>query len=145
MELKNLIDPKKTAILVIDVQNDYCSEKGKIAKIKKLDVRPVQRIVPKLIEFVNIARNYNLPIIFIRMIEDPKYMKENAKIKIQSFKVPVALCSPKTWGFEYFNIRPQKGDIEITKKSYDAFSNPKLLNFLKKRKSRPRRKAASSS
>lgn len=134
MKLKNLIDPKKTALLVIDIQNDYCSEKGKIAKLRKLDINPVKKNIPKLIEFTETAKNFNLPIIFTRMIEDPKYMKQNAKIKIKSSKVPISLCSPKTWGFEYYKIRPKKGDIKIIKKSYDAFSNPKLENFLKKRK-----------
>ena len=103
---KDLVNPKNTAILVIDIQNDYCSEKGKIAKFRKRDVRPIQRIVPKLIKFIEIARKANTPIIFTRMIEDPKHMNENAKIKFRTAKVPLALCSPKTWGFEYYKIKP---------------------------------------
>ena len=134
MILQKLINPRNTAILVIDIQNDYCSENGKIAKIRKFDVKSVQKIIPNLINFIETARKFKLPIIFTRMIEDPKYMKENAKIKIRSSKLPLTLCSPKTWGFEYYKIKPQKKDVEIIKKTYDAFSNSKLENILKKMK-----------
>jgi ureidoacrylate peracid hydrolase len=127
-----LVNPKHTAILVIDIQNDYCSKNGKIATVRKIDVSPVQDIVSPLVNLIKVARSKNVPIIFTRMIEDHRYMKENAKIKFQASLKPLDLCSPDSKGFEYYKVRPEKNDFEIIKKSYDAFSNPELSKILKK-------------
>lgn len=128
MILKDLINPKTTALLVIDIQNDYCSSSGKIGQGLGLDLSPVQKVIPELINFVEKARTKGLPIIFTQMIEDPKYMAENAKLK----KGSKSFCSPNTKGFEYYQIKPEETDYQVVKKSYDAFSNPKLEKILKK-------------
>ena len=128
MIFKDLINPKTTALIVIDIQNDYCSSSGEIAKQLGVDLSPVQKIIPKLVDFVEKARAKGLPIIFTQMIEDPKYMAENAKLK----KGSKSFCSPNSEGFKYFQIKPDKSDYQIVKKSYDAFSNPELEKILEK-------------
>ena len=62
------------------------------------------------------------------MINDPKYMAENARIK----KTTLSFCSPNTEGFDFYQIKPEKSDYKIVKKSYDVFSNPKVEKILKK-------------
>jgi len=130
---KDLISSKNTALLVIDIQNDYCAKNGKIAVMRKLDVSPVQNIIIPLTRFIGLARDKSIPVIFTRMIEDHHYMKENAKIKFQTSPKPLDICSPNSEGFKYFKIRPLKNDFELIKKSYDAFSNPELNKILKKK------------
>ncbi len=132
----SLINPNNTALLVIDIQNDYCSKNGKIAMERKMDVSPVQNIVRPLINFIKVARNKKVPIIYTRMIEDHRFMKENAKIKFSASSKSLDLCSPNSNGFEYYKVRPGKNDFEIIKKSYDAFSNPELNKILKKVKAK---------
>lgn len=131
---QKLINPKNTIVLVIDVQNDYCSEKGKLAIERNVDVKPVQRMVSKLIRFIELARDFGLPIVFVRMNKDIKQVDESLRVKLQSLGSPLgsSLCVPGTWGFEYYKIKPEQGDVEIIKKSYDAFSNPELDKLLKK-------------
>lgn len=126
--LKQLVDTTKTALIVIDIQNDYCAPDGKIAKDVGLDVSQLQQTVSKLITFVDKAREVGLPIIFTQMIEDPKYMAPNAKFKSNGRD----LCSPNTKGFEYYKIKPQPNDSQLIKKTYDAFSNPELNEILKR-------------
>jgi len=128
MIAKELINPQKTALLVIDIQVDYCSDTGEIANQLNLDLSPVQKILSRLTEFVNKARETGLPIVFTQMIEDPKYMAKNAQLK----KGTRAVCSPDTEGFKYYKIKPEKTDYQIVKKTYDAFSNPELEKILKK-------------
>lgn len=125
---KKLINPTNTALIVVDIQNDYCSSTGKIAQTLGVDLTPVQKVVPEIISFVDVARRNGLPIIFTQMIEDPEYMDENAKLK----KGNKAFCTPNTEGFEYYKIRPEGSDYQIIKKTYDAFSNPELEAIFKK-------------
>ena len=134
MSIVKLINPKNTALIVVDIQNDYCADDGKVALERKFDLTPVQKSIPVLIRFLDVAREYNVPIIFTRMIEDHRYMKTNAKIKFQTSKKGLDLCTPNTYGFEYYQVKPQKGDFEITKKTYDAFSNATLEKILKRKK-----------
>lgn len=131
---RGLIDPKNTALIVIDIQNDYCSPIGKLAK-RGFTVNHFDKLVGNIILFVDKARNVGIPIFFTRMIEDPNYMADNAKIKMRSIK-SLALCTPHTFGFEYYKIKPKRNDFQITKKSYDAFSNPMLERKLRKKKIR---------
>ena len=131
---KDLVNPKNTVILVIDIQNDYCSEKGKIAKFRKFDMRPVQKIVPKILKFVDFARNKGLPIIWTRMIEDPRYLPPNYSYKIKHTPIPISACTPGTFGFDYYKIKPVRGDFQIVKRAYDAFDKPKLQKVLKSKK-----------
>jgi len=125
----SLVDPAHTALLVIDIQNDYCSSSGKIAQQLDLDLSTLQNTIPNIIEFVKNARAKGLPIIFTQMIEDPEHMAENAQLKNDG----KAFCSPNTEGFDYYKIKPHQNDHQLIKKSYDAFSNPELENILKKK------------
>ena len=128
----NLIEPRDTAILVIDIQNGYCSPQGKMAKLGH-KIPGVDKLVSNIESFVSVARQNDLTVIFTRMIEDPKYMSQNVKTKVSEWSSSV-IISPNTKDFDYFKIEPQKPDFEIVKKSYDAFTNEKLDNILKKRR-----------
>jgi len=57
-------------------------------------------------------------------------MLDNAKLKATMTKGVVAVSSPGTFDFEYAGIKPNDTDKEITKKSYDVFSNPELEKIL---------------
>ena len=125
--LKQLVDPTKTALIVIDIQNDYCAPDGIIAKEVGLDVSRLQNTVDNLITFVDKVRKVGLPIIFTQMIEDHKYMAPNAQLKSNGRE----LCSPDTKGFGYYKIKPHENDYQLVKKTYDAFSNNELDKILK--------------
>lgn len=128
-----LVDPKHTAVIVVDLQNDYCSSSGKVAKLKEFDMLPVQRVIPRISKFLEYARRREVLIIWTRMIEDPNQMKKNARDIILSAKDPLVVCVPGTSGFEYYKLKPKRGEIEIIKKSYGSFSNKKLDATLRKK------------
>lgn len=133
--IKNeLVDPKKTAILAIDIQNDFCSENGQMAKVLKFDMTPIAITVPKILKFLDAARQRKMTIIWTRSVEDPSMIAPNNAYKIHTSSNPKGLCTPGTYGFEYFMIKPSKGEHEIIKKSYDPFTSTRLNSILKKKK-----------
>lgn len=132
MNLKELVNPESTSLLVIDVQNDYCSPEGKLAQYRKLNMTPIQKMIPKLDNFIVEARKVEVPIIWTQMIEDHRYVPENIRLKMESFGKPLDLCTPNTWGYEFYILNPKPNDEIIVKKHYDAFTNPKLKELLKK-------------
>lgn len=137
--LESLLHPSATALLVIDIQFDYCSPEGKLAKFFRGmgfsgDTKTVEQIIPKLSSFIAEARKYRVPIVWTRFDETPDHMPENLALnKRKRFKPPLALCTPGTPGFEYFKIHPIEGDKEILKYQPDAFTNLELDKYLRDR------------
>jgi len=129
----NNINFKKSALLIIDAQNDYCSMKGKIALSRGEDVESIQKTIKKLNSFIKKFRQLSLPIIFLRMNKDRNFVNKNLRNKLELSNPPLSdsLCVPGTFGFEYFKLKPKRDDFEIVKYSYDAFSSDELKSLLK--------------
>ena len=60
-------DPAHTALIVVDVQNDFCSPEGSLAKVGN-DVSAAVTMVPRLQRLIDAARAAELPVIFIQTL-----------------------------------------------------------------------------
>ena len=81
MEFQNLqkkIDPKHTALIVIDMQNDFCAEGGHLHR-QDGHVEQLQAIVPALRKAINQARSVGVRIIFVRSDYTEHYLHEPLK------------------------------------------------------------------
>ncbi len=128
------LDPKKTALIVVDMQNGFCSPKGSFAR-KGVDVSQMTIIAPKLVKFIEHLKQKGLFIIYTKQIENYRDTPENIKnFFVRSFKDFNPNATKTNFEGKFYLVKPQKGDIIIEKKTWDAFSNPKLDKMLKKRK-----------
>ncbi len=117
------VDLLHSAVIVIDVQNDYCHENGGIAKAGR-DVAPVQRMVPNLMAFLPQARQLKVPIIHVRT-EHGEWTNSPSWVK----RFPGAsrgLLKPGSWGAEFYMVLPEPGDCIVTKHRYTAFLDTDL-------------------
>lgn len=57
--------PEKTALLVIDMQNDFCSPGGFGERLGN-DIGPVRAMIPRLVRVLEAARRYGLTVIHTR-------------------------------------------------------------------------------
>ncbi len=122
------------AVVVIDVQNDYCAREGKIATQRNARLTQIQDMVPTLNFFLDSIRERTVPLFFVRMDKSKERAAKNLGVKLDSVTFPFSeeLCVPGTFGFEYYNIEPQEGDFQFVKNTYDAFSNKDLPSTLQK-------------
>ena len=65
--LPSIVDPAHTAVLVIDMQNDFCSPQGAAAKAG-VDISMMHDILPPMIELLREARRREIPIIFVQVL-----------------------------------------------------------------------------
>ena len=65
--LKEKVDPKHSALLVVDVQNYFCHPDGFIARQGR-NLSAKHQMMPKLVRLLSEARTKKLTIIFIRQI-----------------------------------------------------------------------------
>ncbi|MBI3016090.1 MAG: isochorismatase family protein, partial [Candidatus Tectomicrobia bacterium] len=59
------------ALLVIDMQNDFLSDKGYFAE-RGIDLTPFQRTIPRVKTVVEFARAHGVPVIFTEQRYDPR-------------------------------------------------------------------------
>lgn len=125
------VEPDHTALLVIDMQNDFCDDEGACAQNGD-DVRIVQAIVLTLGELITAAREAGATVIFIRVAHDETTDSEVRLERRRGRKAPV--CREGTWGVDWYgDLRPQQGDIVVTKHRFSAFINTPLDLILRSR------------
>ncbi|MBR9699023.1 cysteine hydrolase [Candidatus Woesearchaeota archaeon] len=117
----------KEALLVIDVQKDFCAEEGLSAK-KGLDVSNYPKVLKNIQAVVDKARKRDIPIIFIKSIYGKKHWPKNVYERYKRDGTE-ELCSEDSPGSELM-FDPKDNKIMI-KHLYDGFSNPELEKYLK--------------
>lgn len=117
--------PGVTALVAIDLQNDFCAEGGYFDRTGA-DLSLVHPAVDNLIPLIDAARSAGVMPIFVRSHYDEAYLSEaqNARRRRVGWKIP--LCVQGTWGVEFYKVAPKPGEVIVTKHRYDAFFNTDL-------------------
>jgi ureidoacrylate peracid hydrolase len=134
LTLAEKLDPATTALLVIDVQNDYIHPKGYIARIGG-DISSCVAMVPRLLQFVDAARAAGVYIVHTRnwhrpQTDSPAWLDRLARGgRTQNDRA----CRADTWGAEFYELVPQPGEEIVSKFRYDAFLGTNLEYLLRAR------------
>lgn len=111
----------KAALIVIDVQNDFCHSQGAFAK-RNVDLSHVQKkAVPNLISLINKWREYKLPIIFVRTIHNDWTNSTSWLGRMGGLVEKIPICVPNSRGAEFYEVKPKNSDYIVTKHRYSAF------------------------
>jgi len=119
-QLASIIDPKQTALLVVDVQNLFVGFPLH---------PPVEEVLPRLHRFIHAARAAGAMIVRIEnVIPDEMYSEvwQRQHGRSTSFLVPGSEAAAFAPGFE-----PEPGDVVITKPRYSAFIGTPLETVLR--------------
>ncbi len=114
--------PEKTALLVVDMQNDFVLPGAPLATPRGLEV------VPVIAAFVDAARNQGLPVVFTQEMHRPEGTDFGIEL---AFEPPH--CLEGSPGVEIVDgLTPQPGDIRIRhKRRYNAFFGTELDTVLR--------------
>lgn len=69
ISLDTVLNERKCALIIIDVQNEFCHPEGAFGK-KGLDLSRVTGIIEPLKALISAAHEKGVPVIFIENIED---------------------------------------------------------------------------
>jgi ureidoacrylate peracid hydrolase len=123
------IDPRHTAVIVVDMQNEFCSPDGYVAK-QGWDIRPMQAMAAHLKRFVSEARRF-VPIVHVRGQYEPAMMPPQMVERLHRLGIP-PYCQPKTKGAEFYpGFEPMAGDLVVTKRTFSAFAHSDLEYLLR--------------
>ncbi len=137
--LERKVDPKHTALLVVDVQNDFCAPGAAFDKAG-INLSMVQEMVPRLVKIIDQARKAGVFVVFIRNhynTENNWYLSEtwleHAKRRRRGLYWTIPMCVPGSWGADFYLVKPAEGEPIVTKHRYDAFENTDLQYVLSSR------------
>jgi len=117
------IIPQKTALLVIDMQNDFV-EKGAIMEVPKAKTQ-----VPKIKELIKVCRNNGIPVTYTTHHTDPKL----CALEIYAFPHLISAgMRSGTRGVEVVDeLAPNPNEYIIKKHRFSAFYNTELETVLR--------------
>jgi nicotinamidase-related amidase len=112
------VDPAKTALVVVDMQNDFVKEGGSLV------VPDAEGTIPAIQELLRLARDSGMRIVFT---QDTHSDDEDPEWDIWPEHVEEG-----TWGWEIVEeLAPREGELVISKVRYDAFYGTHLDHFLR--------------
>jgi ureidoacrylate peracid hydrolase len=129
--LEEKVAPGHTALIVIDMQNDFVDDEGACAQNGQ-DMTPVQAIVPTLKQFAASAREAGALVVYVRVSHDDS---TNSEAYLERRKGRSAdVCTEGTWGAEWYpELVPEAGDVTVTKHRFSAFIDTSLDLILRSR------------
>jgi len=128
-------DPAHTALIIVDVQNDFCSPQGSLATLAGSDVSAAVEMVPRLVGLIDAARRAGMPVIFIQTIHDetndtPQWLGRHSGEPDGDVRAGIT-CRTGSWGAEFYDVAPLPGEIVVNKYRYSAFAGTNLQIVLK--------------
>lgn len=129
MDLAKRLAPARSALIIIDVQNDFCHSDGGFALMGH-DVSNLQTVVEPVRRISETARKLSIPVIFIRTEHDRNNNSE-AWLQRAVWGLKSSLCQTGSWGAEFCSLKPQENDIVVVKHRYSAFAGTCLEQVLR--------------
>jgi ureidoacrylate peracid hydrolase len=128
--LAEKVDPKQAALVVVDVQNDFCHHDGAMSK-NGADVKPMQLMAPRLNRLIDQARSAGTPVVFVRAThsketDSPVWIERHTEQRHY-------ICEDGNWGAEWFEVSPEPGDAIVLKHRYSGFVGTNLDELLTSR------------
>ncbi|HEX3801931.1 MAG TPA: cysteine hydrolase [Solirubrobacteraceae bacterium] len=123
---EEILDPGHSALIVVDVQNDFVHDDGILATKISQDMTHVQASLPHINDAIRIARAAGVRVIYLQEVISEATLLPNFMTQFGSFE-DVAVREG-TWGAEFADdlLPPQADEPVVRKPSYDGFQDTNL-------------------
>jgi ureidoacrylate peracid hydrolase len=126
--LSELVRPAKSAVVVVDVQNDFCRPEGALGQAGQ-PTAAAMAMLPNLQRLLAAARATGAPVIFIQTIHEPA--TDSSAWTWRMAGSVGGCCRKNTWGAEFTEVGPLPGEPVVIKHRYSAFINTRLDSVLR--------------
>lgn len=130
--LSDKVRPQHCAVLVVDMQNDFCAEGGAMHREGR-DVTLVQKMVPRLSQLITAARAAKVPLVWIKNVYNTGpnwYLSETwleqAERRRNGAYLTIPVCEPNAWNGDFYEVKPESDEVIVTKHRYGAFESTDL-------------------
>lgn len=133
-----IVAPSRTAVLVVDMQNDLCADGGVFHTLGH-DLGAVRRILPPIQQLLSAARRVRVPVVYINMTTFASYQSwapAYIRFNLQQLGLPQGLfyTEPGTWGWQVVDeLAPHSEDLIVSKWRSSGFVGTNLDMVLRGR------------
>jgi nicotinamidase-related amidase len=130
-----MIEPARTALLVIDVQIDFVAATGAMG-LAGVDLSGLSPALDRIESVIAAAHSAGVTVGFVRVVTHPETDSKALKLFMARKGLPpqaLAICREGTPGADYYRVRPIPGDLEIRKPLYSSFVATRLDEQLRER------------
>ena len=133
LDLPARMAPGHTALLVVDMQNDFCGAGGYIDKVIGKDPAACSAVAVQVNRLVDAARARGVPVLWLRANYANAGLPESMRAKLAERKIHDGCCAPGTGGYEWHGVQPAPDEPVLDKTCYDGFVATPLESELHKK------------
>jgi ureidoacrylate peracid hydrolase len=130
--LSEKVSPQHAAVLLVDVQNDFCAEGGAMHREGR-DLSLVRDMIPRLERLLERARAAGVKCVWIKNVYNTapnwylsEVWQEQAKRKRNGAYIEYPVCEPNEWNGDFYKLRPLAHEPIVIKHRYGAFESSDL-------------------
>ncbi len=126
MSLEELVDVKTAALVIVDMQNDFCHSDG-VSGRNGHNITMIQEMAPRLAQLLGYARKSGIAVVHVRTHHSPWTDSEAwTRRKLGNVK----RCFPNSWGADWYDgfepllgeeWSPDSHEYVVTKHRYSGF------------------------
>ena len=118
------------ALIIIDMQNDFCAKGGYIDQVMGKDVSAAAGIVEPLQSLLNAARAADVPVLWVYADYSHDKLPDSMRVKLKARGITAECCKPGTPGAGWFGIEPLASEHKVAKHTYSGFAGTTLEALL---------------
>jgi ureidoacrylate peracid hydrolase len=130
LNLPQKLEIGSTALLVIDIQNDFCSPSGLMASMGK-DISGMLPMIGRLKKLIHVCDQVGVPVFYTQQIYDRAKLSDIQKEQYD-LDGKLITCDVAGNGYKFYEINPPS-DRVYPKYNYNVFSNSVLAQELVER------------
>jgi len=133
--LRPMLEPARTALVVIDVQHDFVAPDGALGRAG-VDMQPLQQPLALIQRLIEAAHGAAVTVAMVRVVTEQATDSRSLRLFYERRGLPpeaLELCRAGTAGADYYRIEPAEGDIEIGKLLYSSFHGTDFEQRLRER------------
>tara|TARA_R110000851_G_scaffold333550_1_gene516137 strand:+ start:170123 stop:170770 length:648 start_codon:yes stop_codon:yes gene_type:complete len=121
------------ALVIVDMQNDFCAPGGYIDTVMGKDVAAAATIGDNLNALIGAARTAGAPVVWIGSDYSPQRIPAAMQRKLDQRGITAVCCEPGTWGAQWFGVEPMPDESVVIKHAYSGFSGTPLHRILQEK------------
>ena len=129
MKLEERINPETTAVIVVDMQNDFCSPGGYLDNLNA-DLSQTPVTVDRISQLISSARQTGVRVIHIQSFFDRQYLNAAMIDRLDRLNIE-PYCVSGSWGAEFIPaLEPAPDETVVVKHAYSGFAGTSLAEVL---------------
>jgi nicotinamidase-related amidase len=121
------MDPRTSALLVVDLQNDTVGEQGAFAGSGAASFATRHGVLEKVGRLVDAARSAGMPVIFVWHVDEPGHVDSTRNAQLFREIAEADALVRGTWGAAPApGLEPREGEIVVEKQRMSAFNSTTL-------------------